>query len=413
MSSGGRQRRQAILPNAPSRRAPAGGVGDGEAGFTLVEVVVSLTVLAVGILSTVQVFMSSLGVVGQVSTRARAVAMATEELESMHAVPYDILGFATTQLNFVATFEDRSTVEVPNPLIEPRSTRAFGAIQATVDRHVTWDDASSPDGTVSYAGAYKRGTVVVSWTDGRSARSVRVDGLMYPGGRGAYVGTTTTTAPSSSTLPPAAPFDLAATLRAGAEHSTVDLSWSAGPSDPPVASWVVQYSSDGFATANELTSTQPATITTFSVDGLSPSTAYTFRVAGVSAAGVRSAWSNVAGATTADTSTAACQVGTATITPNAVSRRDNGTTVLASDAGVTVNTSGPCTGLRLSYRPTAANPTSVVLAKQDTSVWSGTVDGRNTSWDTGTHQISVLDGDGATVATLAFTVCANSQKSCP
>lgn len=57
-------------------------------GFTLVELMVSLTVLAVGVISVVGVMHSSFRVAGAARSRARAVAVATREIGGLRAVPW-------------------------------------------------------------------------------------------------------------------------------------------------------------------------------------------------------------------------------------------------------------------------------------------------------------------------------------
>ncbi|HUP68840.1 MAG TPA: hypothetical protein VM142_03385, partial [Acidimicrobiales bacterium] len=101
--------------------------------------------------------------------------------------------------------------------------------------------------------------------------------------------------------------------------------------------------------------------------------------------------------------------------PGAIKRHDASSTVLRSDASVSVNTnaSTSCAGLRLVYSPTAATPTAVYLVQASGGLWSGTVDGDQTSWDTGTHQITIRDNTTASLGALTMTVCVHNAQSCP
>ncbi|HZQ28066.1 MAG TPA: fibronectin type III domain-containing protein, partial [Acidimicrobiales bacterium] len=274
-----------------------------------------------------------------------------------------------------------------------------------------WADAATA--ATQFPLAYKRVTVIVGWTDEGGPHQVRQDAYVYPGGLGPYTGpggaTTTTTTPTGAAPP--APVALVATAT---DPATVNLAWTPSAAvTPAVATWTVQYSTDGFLTAHLLTDTQPATATTYTASGLSPSTTYTFRVAGQTAGGVVSPPSPVASATTPAATVAVCQLGTDTITPAAIKRANNGGLTLASNAVVSVNVSGPCTGLHLTFGPTSSTTATVWLVQGAGGMWTGTVVGVGTPWDTGTHPISVLDGGGAALGTLTLTVCTHNAKTCP
>lgn len=392
--------------------------GRGQHGFTLVELMITLTVLGVGVLGVTRVFLSSMKVTAQGNDRSRAVAVATREIESMQAVPYDQLGFSPLQAGFLGSFEGAVTVETANPLVEPAGTIQVDGRRFGIERHIVWADAAGTGTSAGnlYSHAYKRASVVVSWTDESTNHRVREDGLIYPGGRGPYGragGSTVTTAATS--YPPGAPLDLTAAVPAGSSGATtVNLAWKAPDwSDPPVATWVVQYSMDGFVTTNQVTDSQPASIRTFTVTGLSPATTYRFRVAAKAGSGTLSNWSNTAVSTTSAGDASSCRLGTVSMTPNAVKRRDNASTVLADDAVASVNTSGSCGNLRLSYRPTAATTATVVLLSSSGGVLAGTVDGKRTSWDTGTHRIDIVDSGNAVMGTLTLTVCVHNARTCP
>src|SRR5687768_4742080 len=62
-----------------------------EAGFTLVELVASLTVLAVGIVGVIGVMNGSFRVAAVTSARSKAVAVATQEIEALRAQEYDLI----------------------------------------------------------------------------------------------------------------------------------------------------------------------------------------------------------------------------------------------------------------------------------------------------------------------------------
>jgi Tfp pilus assembly protein PilV len=392
-------------------------------GFTVVELMVGLTVLAIGIGGIVNVFNTSFSVASQGNNRSRAVSLATRDAEAMRAVPYDRLGFAPTQPGFLAGFEGSPTVIVAEPLIQPTGpSQTIGGMTYQFERHIVWADAASTSGFVQ---AYKRVAVMVSWTDQAGTHTARQDAFVYPGGRGLYKGpqegmaTTTTVASAGgagAAPAPAAPLGLLASVPTDLSgSSTVNLDWTpSASSTPAVSTWVVQFSTDSFMNAHVVTDSQPAAVTTLSVAGLSPSTQYQFRVAAKSAAGVLSTWSVVASATTSAEAASVCELGTATMTPSAVKRQNGGSTVLSANAAVSVNASASCTGLKLRFKTTAAGGFTTVLMTAGTGgTWAGTVNGLTTAWDTGSHQVEVLDGSNTVLGTLAFTVCVHNAKKCP
>src|SRR5205823_11372511 len=76
---------------------------DDEAGFTLVELVVSLILLSVGVFALMQVFYSSLRVTLTADGRTRATAAASREVEAMRSQPYSIVGMNAAQLGAATT----------------------------------------------------------------------------------------------------------------------------------------------------------------------------------------------------------------------------------------------------------------------------------------------------------------------
>ncbi|MGQ9604013.1 MAG: type IV pilus modification PilV family protein [bacterium] len=60
-----------------------------EEGFTLIEIVVSMTVLAIGILGLALVFPLSVHDLGKSGSLTKAIELCTEKIEDLHAVAYD------------------------------------------------------------------------------------------------------------------------------------------------------------------------------------------------------------------------------------------------------------------------------------------------------------------------------------
>ena len=87
-------------PDAVHHQAPR----SGEEGFTIVEMMVALSLLAVAMVALSGVFFGGLKAASATSNRTAAVALATRETEAIRAVPYDEIGFYDDQTDRVADF---------------------------------------------------------------------------------------------------------------------------------------------------------------------------------------------------------------------------------------------------------------------------------------------------------------------
>lgn len=347
-------------------------------GFTFVELVVALTVLALGIVGVMGVMTSSIGVATKTNERSRAVALATRELERLRAIPYSRLAV------------DASTVRT----VEVVENTTF-----TIDKAVTW----VAQGPVSRA--YKQGTVAVSWDDG--AHTVGQVSYYYPGGLGPS-GPPTTTAPCSST--PGAPTGLRGTAPGAPTGDTaIDLEWTPATTSVPAERWIVERSSDGFVTSQRVTSTHPGSSTSLRVDGLAMGTSYRFRVAGW-ACGRMSPWSTVAVGTTSSTTAQACEVGAPNVTPAQVRLANNGNAALSSSPVVTVNTVGACSALSIVYEYKAGTAPRTQSMSVSGGVSKAVVSSTG-PWDVGVHPIDLYAGT-VKKGTILLTVCAHNAAVC-
>lgn len=351
----------------------------------MVELMVSLTILSIGIVGVLGVFNSSFAVAASGSSRSKAVSLATREMETFRAMKYsDVVVSDTT-----------TTV-----------TEQIGGLTYTIEKAVTWLD----DGTVTQA--YKQATVVVSWGDGGTIHQIHQATILYPGGLGTHASSDTTT--SSSNAPPA-PLTLTAALPAGDDgQNAVDLAWTMPTSGLElVHQFVVQYSTDSFATTHEVTDTVPAAARDLRVTGLSAGTAYSFRVASKSPVGVRSSWSPTAAATTASTSLTECSIGTPAVTPAKIERKSaNDGAALVSNPIFSVNTSGPCTGLLITYKPTPTTGQTLLLSASTSGLFTGQLAGTSTAWDVGPHTIELFDGLTVKRGQVVLTVCDRNARDC-
>jgi len=352
----------------------------------MVELMVSLTILSIGIVGVLGVFNSSFAVAAGASSRSKAVSLATREMEAFRAMKY-------------------SEVVVSNTITTV--TVQVGGRTYTIEKAVTWLD----EGTVSQA--YKQATVVVSWGDNAGIHQVHQSTILYPGGLGTF-GAASNTTSSSSNAPPA-PLSLSAALPAGEDgQNSVDLAWTMPTSGLElVQHFVVQYSTDSFATPHEVTDSMPASARNMRVTGLSAGTPYSFRVASKSPAGTRSAWSPTASVTTAGSSLTVCSIGTPAVTPAKIERKSaNDGAGLVSNPIFSVNTSGPCSGLSITYKPTQATSQTLVLSSSTNGLFTGQLAGTSTAWDVGPHTIELFDILAVKRGQVVLTVCDRNARDC-
>lgn len=373
-----------------------------ERGFTLVELMVALTVLATGIVAAVGVMNSSLNMVSGTSARTRAVALATRELEELRAIPYEELK------------EQLKNPNNTNDTWVTTENEQFGGQTFTIERTVRWADRDTK------LEAYMQADVTVVWNDRHGDHIVEQATIVYPGGQGQYRGPVDESGDSTTTSAdaPPPPTALTATAVATDPASSISLAWVPGVVDPvtdvPVHHWRIEYTTDG-VNWHTLTDSLPHTQLTYEASGLSADTAYTFRVAGVSADGVRSGWSNEYTLRTAVTLSVSCALGTASITPYA-SRRVNGNadSPIEHDPFVGVSTNGLCDGLTIHYKPkTGVNRILTLNPPADGATWTAYVNGTNDAWEMGLKELVIVDTNGVRYGQIMFQVCAHNAKSCP
>lgn len=365
-----------------AERAQHSGGGSDERGFTLVELVVSLTILAIGVVGVIGVMNSSFGVAVRTNDRSRAVHLATRELESLRAQDYAAIVPSATSVT---------------------TTRTVGGKTYTIETAITWGSRGTN------LTAVKNATVNVRWPDaGGTVHDVAQTTTLYPGGLGPTAATGSASCGSAGT--PSAPTGLTAGAPGVLTESAVDLAWSPpSSSSPAITTWRIDMTTS--ATTQTLTTTHPAGSLSYRVEGLSASTQYSFKVAGVSNCGVRSAWSPTQTITTSSSSQTGCTIGTPNVTPSAVRRANNGNNAaLETSPTVSVNTAGDCTGAYVKYQAVAGTDRTQLLG--------GTSGVRSVGltatgpWDIGVHSIDLFDGANTKRGSLLLTVCAHNASSC-
>ena len=145
-----------------------------ERASSLLELVVTATVVLSSVLATVAVVDGSARAVVAGDRRREATALAVAELEAMRVLPADQLGFAPTTAGVEAAFEGRDTVRLAGGGVQPATTMVHDGTSYDIRRWVTWEALDSA-GRRNAQGV-KHLTVEVRWDD----RSVRQDTGVAP-----------------------------------------------------------------------------------------------------------------------------------------------------------------------------------------------------------------------------------------
>jgi len=423
---------------------------DAEDGFTIIELVVSLAILAMIMAPLAGVFWSSMRTAGVASHRTDGASIASREIEAMRAVPYAQVGFYSDQPGYTATFEGFTTVLLgstspssgtlipqvqpltpdasaasgfaPDPNPSNASPISQGGVKYSVTRSIVWVGAQ--DASTSYASAYKRLTVVVRWSDQAGAHSVRQDSLLYPGGLGKYQGSTTTVSTTTTAvLNPSAPTLNAITgLADPAGETQVPLTWTQPATGAAVTSYSIEYStSSSFPPGNfSIVSGLAPSIKNYTVTSLSANTTYYFVV--IAYAGSNSATSNVQSSTTLPVAGPSCQYGQLNVT-GATTLSTTGTILLSNgrvreNLSLSWTTTGNCTHSYAVYAvdPSgSADPGSPYALAANAGSYTATVASSGSkSWAIGLHTFTVWDttNNKATTVVKTFKICAKGSATC-
>jgi hypothetical protein len=370
----------------------------------------------------------------------------------MRAVPYAQVGFYADQPGFVPTFEGLTSVSVGStspasgqavPLIQPETpdpsaaagyapdpdpTNAVvitqGSVNYSVLRYVVWINAQ--DGLTTYTQAYKRLTVIVSWSDQAGAHTVRQDSVLYPGGLGTYQGAmggpTSTTATTTALNPSAPILNPITPLADPAGETQVSLVWSQPVAGAAATSFSIEYSTNpSFPAGNfSVITNLPASTTTHTVPSLSSDTTYYFEI--IAYAGTNSATSNRQSSTTLAAAVPTCQLGQLNVT-GATTLSTTGTILqtngkMSENLALAWTTTGTCAdayNIKAVDPTNAADPTSPYALNVNSGSYSATVASSGSkSWAIGLHTFTVWDvsTNSATTVVKTFKVCVHGSVSC-
>jgi Tfp pilus assembly protein PilV len=151
----------------------------GEDGISLVEVLVTVVLLAVVLAATLSTIVASLRSITENEAHVRATALSNELLERMAAAPWNRLGLYVTEVP-ATTYDGQSVVLLPVEstrdavVARPAETLSRDGRQYDVERWITWVDGGTGQD-------YKRLVVELTWEVGLGQeRTMRSESYRAP-----------------------------------------------------------------------------------------------------------------------------------------------------------------------------------------------------------------------------------------
>jgi Tfp pilus assembly protein PilV len=142
-------------------------------GVTVVEMLVSTMILAVGVLAVVGSLRAGTAASAVAEHRLVAARLATSELDAIRSLVITSIGIDPTSVGYTVSYEGRPTVTESTNLVAPTGTTTRAGIDYRLERYVTWESVTAASGTFSEA--YKHVTVLVGWTDEVGDHELRQD----------------------------------------------------------------------------------------------------------------------------------------------------------------------------------------------------------------------------------------------
>ncbi len=397
-------------------------------------------------------FWGAMRTAGVAGHRTDGASIASREIEGMRAIPYAQVGFYADQTGYAATYEGFTTVSLgatspasgtlvpqiqpqrpdanaatgyaPDPDPENATPIQQGGISYSVARYVVWVNAQ--DASTTYTQAYKRLTVIVTWSDQAGSHSVRQDSILYPGGQGEFTGAmggTTSTTTTTVVLNPSAPVLGAITgLADPAGETQIPLTWTQPAGGAAVTSYSIVYSTSSTFPSGSIslvTGLAPS-ITNYTVTSLTASTTYYFEV--IAYAGTNSATSNSQSFATLAVPVQTCQLGALSVS-GATTLSTTGTILqtngkVGENLALSMTTTGNCPhsySVKGTDPTSSADPGSPYTLTGNAGTFTGTVPSSGSkSWAIGVHTFTVWDtsDNAATTVVKTFKICAKGSATC-
>jgi prepilin-type N-terminal cleavage/methylation domain-containing protein len=407
-----------------------------EQGFTLVELMIALLVLAVVVAALAPAFYGELKATSASNFRSAANGLAVGAIEEMRAFPFYEIGYNQTDYSTAGTTA-LSCVSPTNSYqaggaapswnssagLEPVQLSSGSALDNVNNNLLTSQTISnvtfSTTRCVYWVGsstgntaAYKLTWVGVSWTVAGVPWHVSQTSAIYPGGEGKYTAGHNNATPGAQNcanqgIIPFAVQNLAAAVDSTSPTTTVDLTWSEG-SDSSVV-MPVQYQ----VNYNSTTSTGPwvpfsqTGLPSQNVDGLTPGVTYWFQVLEVSCDGKLGPATVVSQATNNASQT--CSATNFTVTPKSAQIGSSDHLSGISSFTVSVQITSGCNNVAAYYSP--KNDGTYVSDSAPSGPGTVTWSTSASKWAAGTVTFHLYVGGTDTGDTAQVTIICGA-KSC-
>ena len=430
------------------RRERDGGDGarSDERGFTIVELLIALLVLAIILAALAPAFYGTMRAADLADEHSQASGIAVAASEQMRSFPYWQTGYTAADYqsggvaNPCIAASSSPTVQVDTSAFDASTvngvviraalptTQSINNITYHIQRCAYWVNSSI--GSLD-KDAFKQLVVTVSWAMGQIHSSVSQSSTLYPGGEGSYQypdnnyppgSTTTTSAPAT----PSAPTWVSYATSPCSPLCEVDLVW-AEPSNSPVAAakYIVDYTDalhyggSGYLNLTPGTYTEPPAFNTpgtaanpNAID-VAPSTTYYIEVWAVASDGTKStAPSNVVSVATGAAS-GGCTLSNLVVNPTTANVDANSKLAGFDSFSLSVNASGSCNTVTVAYTETGSTVYQATMSGSGTL--TGTAGVHGDKWDTGNHPFTAYlngsqyspPGGGAVQVQVDITQCKN------
>jgi prepilin-type N-terminal cleavage/methylation domain-containing protein len=393
----------------------------GDGGFTMVEMVVALLILAIVMSAFGPTFIGMMRASASTDQRSVADSLAVAASENVRALPYYEVGYSSTHGNpTYCSGSNPVQTDVVGPMDTMATQQTLQHITYTIQSCAYWVSASDTSSQ-----AYKESVVTVLWGSSNVYKYQQTSAI-YPGGESTYVqggaaDNFTPTTIAGAMTPPPAPVANPTALDSGDPTTIVDVDWQPVTFSYPVLYQIEYWSGSGVGrpaqpSATQIVSGAPdgGTGLVFQVSGLTPGTPYNFDVVAISGTQT-SAPSNVVTATTNTAVTTTCTLNSINIAPTQPQVKNNGTPTNFTYLAITVNATSTCTGLSVEYGLNNSSGTpQAPLTTVPLTYSSGSFTGQATqaTWQRSTYGFVVYQNGTATTLQANVTPCKLTGNSC-
>ena len=398
-----------------------------EGGFTLIELMVALLVLAVIMAAIAPAFYGTLKATSSTDQRSTADGLAVAASEQIRSIPYYQVGYSTTPSYCNQSGSTAVLLSYSTPMDSLATSTTVRGTTFQIHSCVYWVAASDGNGQ-----AYKQSVVTILWGNSNQYSYTQTSAL-YPGGESAYTTAgnnfspnTTVASGGAAPVPPvvnsAAPFQTSSSDTV-TPQTTIQINWQ-----PVNYTSTVQYKVE-YWTGSSARPSSPAPTSTpalsgapdgsgngtldYQVGALTPGTTYYFDVIAVAGTQV-SQPSNVVSATTNSSSGGSpCTVNSIAVTPSQPVIK-NGAPVGWTSLSVAVQATSNCNNLSVQYginnssgQPQAPLTTVTLTSSGGSYTGSAT----QSSWSLSTYGFVVYNNSTATTAQANVTPCSEKGSS--